>query len=131
MRMNLKNAYPAAAGIKAWKRSILADRSGRIVITDSCRSDSAFGSLMQSIMTVGAVDITMPGVIVFTTDHGRKVELHYDARVWRARKEDMQLTTPEEEGLKENWHHRSISRIRLDIKSPVRAAVFQYTIVSK
>jgi hypothetical protein len=130
MRMNLKNAYPAA-GINAWKRSILADRSGRIVITDSCRADSVFSSLTQSIMTVGDVDISAPGLIVFTTDRGKKVELHYDARVWRAQKEDMQLTTPEEEGLKESWHHRTITRIRLDVKSPVRAAVFRYTIVAK
>lgn len=43
----------------------------------------------------------------------------------------MQLTTPEEEGLKESWHHRTIRRIRLDLRSPVRAAVFQYTIVAK
>ncbi len=131
MRMNLKDTYPAAAGIRVWKRSIFADRSGRIVITDSCRADSAFSSLTQSFMTVGPVDITAPGLIVFTTDGGKQVELRYDARVWRARKEDMQLTTPEEEGLKENWHNRTISRIRLDLKSPVRAAVFQYTIVAK
>jgi hypothetical protein len=131
MCMNLKNAYPAAAGVKAWKRSILADKAGRIVITDSCQADSMFSSLTQSLMTVGAVDITVPGLIVFTTDKGRKVELRYDARVWKAQKEDMQLTTPEEEGLKESWHHRTISRIRLDLRSPVRAAVFQYTIVAK
>ena len=43
----------------------------------------------------------------------------------------MRLTTPEEEGLKESWHHRTITRIRLELKSPVRAAVFQYTIVAK
>jgi hypothetical protein len=135
MRMNLKNAYPAGAGVKTWERSIVADKAGRIVITDSCQADSVFSSLTQSIMTVGAVDIRVPGLIVFTidggTDRGKKVELHYDAQVWRAQKEDMQLTTPEEEGLKESWHHRTITRIRLDIKSPVRVAVFQYTIVAK
>jgi hypothetical protein len=59
------------------------------------------------------------------------VELEYDARVFTARKEDMQLTTPEEEGLKETWHHRTISRILLDLRSPVRVAAFQYTIVAK
>jgi hypothetical protein len=131
MRMNLKNAYPAAAGVKAWKRSILADKAGRIVITDSCRADSAFRSLTQSIMTVDSVDVTVPGLIVFTTDRGKKVEMTYDGRIWGVQKEDMQLTTPEEEGLKESWHHRTITRILLDIKSPVRAAVFQYTIVAK
>jgi hypothetical protein len=131
MRMNLKNAYPASSGVKTWNRSIMADRSGRIVITDSCRADSVFSSLTQSIMTVAAVDITDPRLIAFTTDRGQKVELHYDGRVWKAQKEEMRLTTPEEEGLKESWHHRTITRIRLELKSPVRAAVFQYTIVAK
>jgi len=131
LTMNLAKAYPAAAGVGAWKRSILAEKAGRVMITDSCQADSALSSLTQSFMTVGAVDITVPGLIIFTTDRGRKVELHYDARVWRALREDMQLTTPEEEGLKENWHHRPITRIRLDLKSPVRVAVFQYTIVAK
>jgi hypothetical protein len=131
MRMNLKNAYPAGAGVKVWKRSILADKSGRIVITDSCQADSVFNSLTQSLMTVGTVDITTPGLIVFTTSQGKKVELRYDVRIWTAQKEDMQLTTPEEEGLKESWHHRTITRIKMDSKSAVRHAVFQYTIVAK
>jgi hypothetical protein len=131
MRMNLKNAYPARAGVKVWKRSILADKSGRIVITDSCQADSVFNSLTQSLMTVGTVDITTPGLIVFTTSQGKKVELRYDVRIWTAQKEDMQLTTPEEEGLKESWHHRTITRIKMDSKSAVRHAVFQYTIVAK
>jgi hypothetical protein len=131
LTMNLAKAYPAAAGINAWKRSILAEKAGRITITDSCQPDSSIRSLMQSIMTVALVDVTLPGLIVFTTDRGQKVELRYDARVWRVAKEDIQLTMPEEEGLKENWHHRTISRIRLDLKSPVRNAVFQYTIVAK
>jgi hypothetical protein len=59
------------------------------------------------------------------------VELRYNARVWTAQKEDMPLTTPEEEGLKETWRHRTIVRIRLNLKSPVRVGVFQYTIVAK
>jgi hypothetical protein len=131
LTMNLAKAYPAAAGIRAWKRSIRAEKAGRITITDSCRADSAFASLTQSFMTVAAADITTPGLIVFTTDRNKKVQLHYDARVWRAKKEDMHLTTPEEEGLKDSWHRRTITQIRLDLKSPVRVGVFQYTIIAK
>jgi hypothetical protein len=136
LSMDLAKAYPAAAGVQAWRRSILAEKSGRITVTDSCRADRVFSSLTQSFMTVDPVDVTVPGTILFTTGLGRKVELHYDARFWRAQKEDIQLTTPEEEGLKETWRHRPITRIRLDLKSPVqaralRAAVFQYTIVAK
>jgi hypothetical protein len=131
MRMNLNYAYPAEAGVKVWKRSILAEKAGRITITDSCRASGTFDSLTQSFMTVAAVDISVPGLIVFTADGGKKVEMRYDAQVWRAQKEDVPLTTPEEEGLKETWRHRTIARILLDLRAPVRAAVFQYTIVAK
>src|SRR5258708_27708429 len=129
--MNLEKAYPATAGIRSWNRSILAEKAGRITITDSCRADSTFTSLTQSFMTVAAVDSSMPGLIVFTTGLNKKVELHYDAQVWKAEKEDMRLTTPEEEGLKESWRHRTITRIQLKAKTPVRTAVFKYTIVAK
>jgi Heparinase II/III-like protein len=131
LTMDLAKAYPAGAGVRDWERSILAEKSGRITITDSCRADSLFSSLTQTFMTVDSVHVTVPGVIVFMTERGRKVELRYDARVWRTQKEDLPLATPEEEGLKESWHHRTIVRIRLALQAPTRAAVFRYTIVSK
>src|SRR5579863_3122947 len=131
MRMNLNYAYPAEAGVKVWKRSILAEKAGRITVTDSCRAKGTFDSLTQSFMTVAAVDISVPGLIVFTAAGGQKVEMRYDARLWKAQKGDVPLTSPEDEGLKENWRHRDITRIRLDSKSAVRQAVFQYTIVAK
>jgi hypothetical protein len=131
LSMDIAKAYPARAGVRSWKRSIRAEKAGWITITDSCRADSVFHSVTQTIMTVAAADITTPGLIGFTTGHGKKLEWRYDPKVWRAEKEEMQLTTPEEEGLKESWHHRPIARIRLELKSPARVAVFRYTIVAK
>jgi hypothetical protein len=131
MRMNLNYTYPARAGVKVWRRSVLTEKAGRITITDSCRASDTFDSLTQSFMTVAAVDIGVPGLIVFTAAGGKKVEMRYDARFWMAQKEDVPLTTPEDEGLKETWRHRNITRIRLVSKSAVRHAVFQYTIVAK
>ncbi len=72
LRMNLAKAYPASAGVSAWKRSILADRSGRVVIIDSSQADSAFNSLTQSFMTVGNADITVPGLIAVYHRPGEK-----------------------------------------------------------
>jgi hypothetical protein len=131
LRMNLEKAYPAAAGVSAWKRSIEAEKTGRIVIRDSCRATTSFAALTQSFMTVCAVDVNTPGLIIFSTDKGGKVELRYDARVWQVQKEEMNLTTPEEDGLKTSWHHRTITRILLTLKSAVQSAIFQYTIVAK
>ena len=131
LSMDLAKAYPAAAGVSRWKRTILAEKAGRILITDSCRANDLFRTLTQNIMTVAAVDITAPGLILFTTEKGNRVGLRYDAKVWTAQKEEMRLTTPEEAGLVETWHHRTITRVRLDAKSAVRGGVFQYAIGTK
>jgi hypothetical protein len=131
LSMDLSKAYPAAAGISRWKRTVSAEKSGRILITDSCRAAQEFTALTQSFMTVCLVDITVPGLVTFTTEQGKKLELHFDPNLWQCKKEEMDLTTPEEEGLKTSWHHRTITRIRLDSRSAVRSAVFQYTIVAK
>jgi hypothetical protein len=131
LSMDLAKAYPAVAGVSSWKRMITAEKTGRIVITDSCRAEQSFMALTQSFMTVCTADITVPGLISFTTEQGKKVELHYDAKVWQAQKEQMDLTTPEEEGLKTSWHDRTITRIRLASGSAVGSAVFQYTILAK
>jgi hypothetical protein len=131
LAMNLAKAYPVGAGVRSWKRVIAAEKSGRITITDSCRADSVFGALTQSFMTVAAVDISVPGLIRFTSESGATVELAYDSRVWKISDEKLTLTTPEEEGLKDTWHHRTITRIRLDAKAPMRAGIFRYTIVTQ
>jgi hypothetical protein len=131
LSMDLAKAYPVAAGVSSWKRTITAEKTGRIGITDSCRAEQSFTALAQSFMTVCSADITVPGLISFTTEGGKKVELRYDAAVWQAEKEKMDLTTPEEEGLKTSWHDRTITRVRLVSRSAVRSAVFRYTIVAK
>ncbi len=131
LSMDLAKAYPVAAGVRSWKRTITAEKTGRIGITDSCQAAPSFTVLTQSFMTVCSVDITVPGLISFATEQGRKVELRYDAKVWQVKKEVMDLTTPEEEGLKTSWHDRTITRILLASRSAVRSAVFQYTIVAK
>jgi hypothetical protein len=143
LRMNLEKAYPPAAGVSVWKRSIIAEKAGRVVIVDSCIADKSFSELTQSFMTVCSADISVPGLIVFQTEggkrtehvkkteHGKKTELRYDAKTWQIQKEAINLITPEEEGIKTNWRGRTITRIRLTLRSAVRSAVFRYTIVAK
>jgi hypothetical protein len=131
MSMNLAKAYPAAAGVSTWKRTIVAEKTGWITISDSCQADKSFTALTQSFMTVCSVDISAPGHIVFTTDQGKMVELLYDAKVWQVQKEEMNLTTPEEEGLKTSWHQHPITRIRLVLRSAMPRAIFQYAIGAK
>jgi Heparinase II/III-like protein len=131
MSMNLSKAYPAAAGVSTWKRTIVAEKNGWISIRDSCQAATSFTVLTQSFMTVCSVDTSAPDHIVFTTDQGKKVELLYDAKIWQVQKEEINLTTPEEEGLKTSWHQHPITRVRLVLRSAVPRAIFQYAIGAK
>ena len=96
--MNIDGAYRAAAGLAVWKRIISAGPEV-VVIADSFKTNKPLVSLIQSFMTICAIDISQPAKIVFTTAKGNKVELRYGDG-WDVRKETMALETEEEQGLK-------------------------------
>jgi hypothetical protein len=126
-RMNLEKAYPVTAGINSWVRNIRAEKKGVVVVTDSFVMAKPLTSLTQSFMTVCAADITTPGKIVFTTAHGKKLLLEYDAKTFAASEEVMTLTTPEEQGLKDSWHGQPITRILLSLRTgAVTGKYFKY-----
>ena len=128
LMMNIEKAYPANLGVTAWKRTITADDQ-RITVTDSFVSKKPLASLTQTFMTVCKTDIDQPGIILFTTEHGKKVSLHYD-HDWQVAKETMPLTTEEEQGLKLTWRNKAITRILLTHRFPKSSGRFEY-IISK
>ena len=128
LTMNIEKAYSAELGLTAWKRTIAADDQC-VTITDSFASKKPLVSLTQSFMTVCKIDIDQPGVVVFTTEQGNKVSLHYGTG-WRVTKETVSLTTEEERGLKITWRNKPITRILLTHQSPKSSGRFEY-ILSK
>lgn len=128
LSMNLQKAYPAATGISSWKRSVVAGKNGQVQVTDSYQAAAPLTALTQSFMTVCTTDISQPGVIRFTTAHGEKLQLQYNARFWTATIEKMGLQEPEDQGLKANWNHQDIYRILLTAKILPSTAELQYLI---
>jgi len=128
LAMNIEKAYPAAAGLTAWKR-IITTGPEAVVITDSFAAVKPLASLTQSFMTICPVDISQPGTIVFTTAHGNKVSLQYGDG-WQPTKETIPFITEEEQGLKLTWHNQSITRILLTLRSPAAGGRFQYIITT-
>ncbi|WP_158559254.1 heparinase II/III domain-containing protein [Deminuibacter soli] len=127
-QMELREAYPATAGISSWKRNIVTSHKGVITITDRFAAAAPLQSLTQGFITVCAADINQPGKIVFTTASHNQVVLQYDAAFWAVSKEKMPLDAPEDQGLKVNWRHQDIYRILLTAKRPGKAGVLQYTV---
>jgi len=117
LSMNIKNAYPADAGIKSWKRLVKMDKNkGLVEVNDNYEMNSSLTSLTQTFMSVWNIDITAQGKIVFNLPDETKIYLDYDASFWNINKEKMELTTPEDEGLKHSWNGRDIWRILLTAK---------------
>jgi hypothetical protein len=115
LSMDLTKAYPADAGIKNWTRLVSMDKSKGVKIEDHY-SLGQFTGLTQSFMTVCDVDVASPGKITFTLPDQSKVYLDYDASTFTATKEKMELTTPEDQGLKHSWDGKAIWRVLLTMK---------------
>jgi hypothetical protein len=128
LTMDIEKAYPEMAYLAKWRRTITLSRSGTIGITDDYSVTTPLQSLTQTFMTVAGTDLTTPGKILFTTEHGTKVQLTYDASFWDVKKEKMDLVTPEDQGLKDSWEHKDIYRIVLTAKGNAAATTLCYTI---
>jgi hypothetical protein len=118
LSMNIAEAYPAEAGVKSWLREVKINKDKDIIeVKDQYTINKKPESLTQSFMAVCSTDITTPGKIIFTLPDQSKIYLDYDKKSWSASKEKMELTTPEDQGLKHSWDGKDIWRILLTGKS--------------
>ncbi len=96
LRMNIEKAYPPAAGLRSWTRSIRLDRSAdRVVIADRYAMDAPPKEITLTLMTpreptVAAGRVTLRG----------EVKISFDPAMLSARVEKIPLTDP---SLKKIW----------------------------
>lgn len=129
LNMNISKAYPDSAGVSSWVRIVKLDKTkGVIEVNDKYEMRKTFVNLTQTFMTVCITDITTPGKIIFHMPDQSKVYLDYDPALWSIHKENMELITPEDQGLKNSWDGRNIWRILLIDKSPAKNKSFSYKI---
>jgi hypothetical protein len=127
LSMNIAKAYPADAGIKTWLRTVKMDKAKGIEVSDVYEIAN-LTNLTQSFMSVCDINLDSPGKITFTLPDNSKVYLDYDASVWTAGKEKMELTSPEDQGLKHSWEGKTIWRILLTGKGGKASGSFKYSI---
>lgn len=129
LSMNIAGAYPAAARVKTWNRTVKLNKAkNNIEIRDQFELQDKATELIQTFMTVCNTDITNEGKITFLLPENKKVFLDYDPKIWKISKEKMELLTPEDQGLKESWEGRDIWRILLQLKKPVSKGSILYKI---
>lgn len=128
LTMNIKDAYPTQAGVSNWMRTVTANKSGSVIVTDNYQATSPLKTLTQSFMTICPTDITKVGKLMFDLPNGKKVFLDYNAKAWDVKREKMPLTEPEDQGLKSGWKHHDIYRIILTAKNNTNKAIVKYLI---
>lgn len=128
LSMDIQGAYPAEAGITKWQRTVIVNKSGKIEVDENYTAPAPVKSLTQSFMTVCPVDITKAGKLVFNLPNHKTVQLDYNTNLWDAKKEKMELTTPEDQGLKSSWDHQDIYRVLLTAKAGANTSNVKYII---
>jgi len=116
LTMDLAKAYPPAAGINSWLRTVRADKKTGITITDRFSANEPLKSLTQTLMTVCKVALIKPGTISFETATHKKVYLDYDAGNWEVTTETIEWNIPEDQGVRQHWDDRTIYRVLLTAK---------------
>ncbi|GAB3930626.1 heparinase II/III-family protein [Mucilaginibacter myungsuensis] len=127
LTMDIGQAYPAT-GVDILQRKVAANKNGKIEITDNFKSQYPVKQFDQFIMTICPTDISVPGKLLFGLPNGKTVTMDYDASFFDAKQEKVNLTTPEDEGIKSNWHRKDIYRITLSNKIVTNIKVVKYVI---
>ena len=111
--MNITKSWAVEAQLNAWVRTIDVNRNKGITVTDEYIMKQKPEALTQAFMTTCSVNMDKPGHIIFEEPAGRKVWLDYDAKQWKATKEKVSLTQPEDKKFADTWEGRDIWRVLL------------------
>jgi hypothetical protein len=128
LSMNIAQAYPAETNLKSWLRVVKMDKTKGVEVTDSYELSAPLTNLTQSLMSVCDINTDNPGKITFTLPNHTNIYLDYDASMWTASKQKMELTTPEDQGLKHSWDGKTIWRVLLTAKSTDKVKTTKYII---
>ena len=118
--LDIAGAYPEAAGINTWVRTVALNRGKDIVISDAYDLKSITGDLALNLVTPCEVDAGTPGILRLKeaplTD-GRTsgvAQVHYDAGTLNAVSETISI---EDANLRRTWGDR-LTRVILRAMKP-------------
>lgn len=120
--LDLKDFYPAEAGINSWRRAY--EVKGREVkVSDSFDLAEASTPNVINFLTWGDVDVTTPGKVRINAG-GHRAELTYDPSRFEASLTDRELPDTR---LSNVWGSK-ITRISLTDRNPSRKGSYKYSI---
>jgi hypothetical protein len=128
--LDMAKAYPEAAAVQAWIRTVTLHRNKNVVVRDEARLGKP-GRATLHLMTCYPAEVTAHGTlsIYYKDAQGavRPFTLHYNDTQLRAEVERINLTTDTDQGVVANWGD-TLYRINLHARRPETKNVFQITI---
>jgi hypothetical protein len=104
LSMDIASAYPEEAGVRSWRRTATLERGSAVVIRDAYELRDVREPVCMTLMTCREPDIAAPGMVVLNPppalQDGRSAELLYDASLFSARAEQIDITDPQ---LRSSW----------------------------
>ncbi|MCC5935903.1 MAG: heparinase II/III family protein [Lunatimonas sp.] len=132
MTLDIRQAYPEAAGVESWERKIVLNRGRQISLDDVVSLNSATG-ITYHFMTIYPASVTRPGVlsIPFVGKDGvtKNFELRYNARQMEASVEKVPLESPEDKGIITKWGDR-IYRVNFEVKKPKAKDSYRFVVAN-
>lgn len=114
-RLNVAGAYPAAAHVEHWNRTIRLNRKeNEIALNDEYALRQPAQVITLTLMTPCATSITKPGALTLTMPDGKPVRVYYDAATLKPAIEEIRL---EDARLRASWGDR-LFRILLRAEGP-------------
>jgi len=131
--LDIRNAYPATAGIRSWHRTIRLNRGKNVELNDVISLDAA-NKITEHFMTCYPAEVLKPGTLVIhsLSEDGGAMDflMQYNAKQLRPAIEKVPLTAPEDQGIKEKWGDH-IYRINFEVVSPKASDQIRFTIAAK
>jgi hypothetical protein len=118
-RLNIATAYPKAANLESWKRTLRLNRAvNEIEVADEYSLQKAAKLVTLTLMTPCRVTPEAPGQLSLAVASGNSVKVFYDGAVFKPVVEEIRL---EDARLRSTWGER-LYRILLRAENPAPRA---------
>ncbi|WP_234734660.1 heparinase II/III domain-containing protein [Tellurirhabdus bombi] len=131
--LDMAKAYPAAAGVTSWQRTIQLNRGKNVQINDEVKLSKA-DSITQHLMTCYPAAITRPGEVTIRykpkNATGKDFVVRYDPKQMEVSVEKVILDDPEDKGIITKWGD-TIYRINFKVLAPKTSDKFNFVVAAK
>lgn len=133
MSLDIAPAYPEAAGIQKWERTLILNRGKSVVVKDKILLDKA-DHITHHLMTIYPAKEEKPGEILipFVNLSGEQLNfvVKYNSQKMKAKVEKIVLDAPEDQGIIQKWGD-NIYRINFDLLEPQTQDEMEFIISKK